>query len=63
MYTVEPLYNGHLWGLTFCPLWQGVPNSGAFGILPIGVVLSNPAVEYNMAAFSEFSFAAADREG
>ena len=32
-------------------------NSGASGIFPVGVVLSNPAVEYNVAAFSELSFA------
>ena len=48
--TVEPLYNGHLWGPRFCP--------GASGIFPVGVVLRNPAVEYNVAAFSELSFAA-----
>ena len=30
---------------------------GASGIFPVGVVLCNPAVEYNMAAFSELSFA------
>ena len=34
------------------------PNSGASGIFPVGVVLRNPAVEYNMAAFSELFFAA-----
>ena len=27
------------------------------GIFPVGVVLRNPAVEYNMTAFSELSFA------
>ena len=27
------------------------------GIFPLGMVLHNPAVEYNMAAFSELSFA------
>ena len=53
---MEPLYNGHHWGPTFCPLERGVPNSGAFGIYPVGVVLRNPAA--NMAAFSELSFAA-----
>ena len=57
-YTVEPLYNGHLWGTTFCPLERGVPNSWSSGIFPVGVVLRNPAVEYNVAAFSELSFAA-----
>ena len=56
--TVEPLYNGHLWGSTFRPLKRGVPNSGASGIFPVGVVLRNPAVEYNVAAFSELSYAA-----
>ena len=56
--TVETLYNGHLWGPTFRPLLRGVPNSGASGIFPVGVVLRNPAVEYNVAAFSELSYAA-----
>ena len=55
---MEPLYNGHLWGPTFHPLQRGVPNSGASGIFPVGMVLRNPAVEYNVAAFSELSFAA-----
>ena len=36
----------------------GVPNSGASGIFPVGVVLHNQAVEYNVAAFSELSFPA-----
>ena len=27
-------------------------------MFPVGVVLRNPAVEYNVAAFSELSFAA-----
>ena len=49
-------YNRHHWEPTFCPLYQGIPNSGASGIL-VGVVLCNPAVEYNIAAFSELSFA------
>ena len=49
---MEPLYNGHHWGTTFCPLLRGVPNSGASGILPVGVVLRNSAVEYNVAAVS-----------
>ena len=35
-----------------------VPNSGTSGIFPVGVVLRNPAVEYNVAAFSKLSFAA-----
>ena len=30
---------------------------GLLGIFPVGVVLRNPAVEYNVAAFSELSFA------
>ena len=42
----------------FVPLYRGVPNSGASGIFPVGVVLRIPAVEYNVAAFSELSFAA-----
>ena len=36
--TVEPLYNGHHWEPTFCPLYQGVHNSGASSIFPVGVV-------------------------
>ena len=28
-----------------------------FFVTPVGVVLRNPAVEYNVAAFSELSFA------
>ena len=56
MYTVEPLYNGYHWEPTFCLLQRDVPNSGASGIFPVGMVLCNPAVEYNMAAFSELSF-------
>ena len=32
-------------------------NSGASGIFPVGVVLCNRAVEYNVAVFSELSFA------
>ena len=33
------------------------PNTGAYSIFPAGMVLRNPAVEYNVAAFSELSFA------
>ena len=40
----------------FVPYSGGIPNSGASGIFPVGVVLHNPAVEYNVAAFSELSF-------
>ena len=50
---MEPLHNGNHWDPTFYPLWRGVPNSGASGIFLVGVVLRNPAVEYNVAAFSE----------
>ena len=32
--------------------------TGASGIFPVGVVLHNLAVEYNVAVFSELSFAA-----
>ena len=53
LYTVEPLYNEHLWDPMFCQLYRGVPNSGASGIFPVGMVLHNPVVEYNMAALSE----------
>ena len=43
--TVEPLYSVHHWELTFCPfLWRGVPNSGAFSIFLVGMVLCNRAV-------------------
>ena len=37
--------------------YSDVPNSGASGIFPVGLVLDNPVVEYNVAAFSELSFA------
>ena len=54
--TVELLYKGYLWRPTFCPLQRSVPNSGASGIFPVGVVLRNPAVEnsaeYSVATFS-----------
>ena len=33
-------------------------NPGASGIFPVGAALRNPAVEYNVVAFSELSFAA-----
>ena len=36
--SLEPLYNGHHWEPSFCPLQRGVPNSGASGIFPVGVV-------------------------
>ena len=36
--TVETLYNEHHWVPTFCPLWQGLPNSGASSIFPVGMV-------------------------
>ena len=42
----------------FDPNSGGVPNSGASGIFPIGVVLCNGAVEHNVAVFLELSFAA-----
>ena len=61
--TMEPLYNGHHWDPTFCPVLRGVPNSGASGIFLVGVVLRNPAVEYNMAAFSELPLLYAGRVG
>ena len=54
---MEPLYNGHHWDPTFCPLQRGVPNSGASGIFPVGVVLRNLAIEYKVVTISEFSFA------
>ena len=54
---MESLYNRHHWEPTFCPLYQGVPDSGADSILPVGMVLHNWGVEHNMAAFIEFSFA------
>ena len=38
-------------------LYSEVPNTGASGIFPVGVVLHNWAVEYNMATFSELSLA------
>ena len=32
--------------------YQGIPNSGASGIFPVGMVLRSVAVEYYVAAFS-----------
>ena len=55
--TVEPLYNGHHWKRTFCPLQRGVPYSGASGIFLIGVVTCNQAVKHNVAMFPEPSLA------
>ena len=34
--TVEPLYSGYHWDQKFRPLLQGVLDSGAFGIFPVG---------------------------
>ena len=48
---MEPLYNEYHWE----PI--GVPKTGASGVFPVGVVLSNRAVDHNVAAFSELSFA------
>ena len=44
--TEEPLYKGHHWEPTFRPLQRGVPNSGASGTFPVGVVLYNWAVAH-----------------
>ena len=38
-------------------------NSGASSIFPVGVVLHNPAVEYDVAAFIELSLLYAGWEG
>ena len=54
--TVEPLYSGHYWNQHFVPK-RGVPNSGAFGMFTVGVVLHNRDVKHNMATFSELSLA------
>ena len=53
-YTVEPLNCGHTIGIQHFVhyILRGVPNSGASGILPVGVVLRIPAVKYNVAALS-----------
>ena len=55
--TVEPLYNGHPWDPKFlsvimrCPYLRGLQYiSGRHG-------MHNRAVEHNVAAFSELSFA------
>ena len=55
MCIVEPLYSGHHWEPIICPLYRGVPNSGASGMFPVGVVLCNFAVKHNVATFSELS--------
>ena len=52
---VEPLNNGHHWEPTICPLQRGVPNSGASGIFPVGILLRNRAVEHNVDTFPELS--------
>ena len=52
-YTVEPLFSGDHWESTFCPLQRGVANSGASSRRGI----HSWAVEHNVAAFSELSFA------
>ena len=36
-------------------LIRGVPNSGASGMFPVGVVPHNQAVEHNMVTFSKLS--------
>ena len=51
---MEPVYSGHHWEQQ---LEQGVRNSGASSIVPVGVVLCCRAVEHNVATFSEFSLA------
>ena len=62
-WTVEPLYNGHLWGPTFCPLWRGVPNSGASGILPVGAVYVIQLLSTAWLRFPSFPLLHAGREG
>ena len=47
---------------TFCPLQRGVPNSGTSGILSVGVVMRNPAVENNV-AMQNFPLLYTGREG
>ena len=54
-YTVEPLYNGNHLGTNILYL---IARRQVSSIFPVGMVLHNPAVEYNVAAFSELSFAA-----
>ena len=49
---MEPLYNRHQ---HFVP-YSEVSLTRASSIFPVGVVLRNLAVEYNVAAFSELSF-------
>ena len=48
----EPLYSGHHWEPTLCPLYLGVPNSMAYGIFPVGVALCNHTVEYKTYTFA-----------
>ena len=55
--TEKSLYSGHHWEPTLCPLQRDVPNSGGLGVFPAGEVLRNQAIEHNVAAFSELSFA------
>jgi len=51
--TVEPLYSKHHCEPTFCPLEQGICNSGSSSIFPLDVVyMCNQAIEHNMTTFS-----------
>ena len=47
---MQPPYNGAI-GIQHFVRYNEV------SLIPVGVVLRNPAVEYNVAAFSELSFA------
>ena len=51
---MEPLYNGTISNQHFV-LSSGVSLTWASDIFPVGMVLRNLAVEYNVAAFLELS--------
>ena len=55
LHQYNALYSGHHWEPTFCEvsLTQGLNSC----IFTVGVVLRNWAVEHNVAAFSELTFA------
>ena len=54
VHTVEPLYNGHHWDTTFCPLQRGVPNSGVCVIFSVGMVPRNLVVKQRGCVFRAF---------
>ena len=50
--TEDTLYRRYSWDQQFCPVYQGVPNSGSSVIFLVGVVLRNWAVKHNGGSLS-----------